>query len=65
MFVSRKEYDMNTDYLEDRIRHIESRYWELWHKHQRILEHFGLQEREVPERTELCKKGGPERGDRE
>ena len=58
MFVSRKEYDRETDYLEDRIRRIESRYLELWGKHHRLLEHLGLQEREMPERVELCKKGG-------
>jgi hypothetical protein len=63
MFVTRKTLDWLLDQRDRDVKAIEDRYWKLWHKHNNLLLHLGLNEVEVPARTELRTKGSPERGE--
>lgn len=64
MFVSSKRFDERLEliqkYHEQDINRLSERYWHLWHKHDTLLQHLGLSEVDVPAKTELRAKGGPE-----
>lgn len=61
MFVLKSTHESDFDSLRDDIKCLKDRYWELWHKHELLLTHFGLSENKIPARTELVSKGSPER----
>jgi hypothetical protein len=63
MFVKKTVFKDQIEYMSRDIKRLEERYWELWHKHEILLSHFGLTEHTIPQKTELRTKGGPERGD--
>ena len=63
MFVTQRRLEREIDYAEKRHERLNNLYWDLWHKHERLLRHLGLKEERVPEVIELRTKGGPERGD--
>ena len=62
MFEKKSRLDMRLDALDARIEVVNNKYWDLWHKHERLLKHLGLSEHKIPEAIELRTKGGPERG---
>ena len=62
MFVTRKRLDRILKQHYDSTRSLENRYWELRYKHNELLRHLGLVEVDVPAKTELRIKGGPEKG---
>lgn len=62
MLATKKDLENHIKATEWEIRQLRDRCWDLWHKHERLLKHFGLTEHTTPETTELRTKGGPERG---
>ena len=62
MLATKKEMERNIHALQGEIRQVRDRNWELWHKYELLLKHFGLTEHTTPETTELRTKGSPERG---
>lgn len=61
MFARKRDLDSHTQWVEYEIKTLQDKYWALWHKHETLLKHLGLTEHEVPAKTELRTKGGPER----
>jgi len=39
---------------------VSKKYWELYHKHERLLQYLGLVEKVTAYKVEYTKKGGPE-----
>ena len=60
MFVTRKRFDRLLRNQEEQFKLLHDRYWRLVHRHEMLLEHFGLYETNIPSKNELRKKGGPE-----
>lgn len=56
MIVSKKQYDRDAKRMENEIRRIDERYWDLWHRHDRLLRYLGLEEKEVEPSIEIVKK---------
>ena len=46
---NRVKQAIDDDLLRLRLKFLEERYWELYHKHKRLLSHLGLEERQQPE----------------
>ena len=63
MFTSKKELNTHIKWAEYELKDLREMYWSLWRKHELLLKHFGLEEREIPSRKELRTKGGPEQGE--
>lgn len=62
MFGKKRRLEIELEDMKNSIKCLENKYWDLWHKHERLLRHLGLSEHKVPEAVELRMKGGPERG---
>ena len=60
MLVTKKEFELQNKSLQLAIKDLQDRYWSLYHKHELLLDHFGLTEITKPETKELRKKRGPE-----
>ncbi len=60
MFVTKRRLDLSIHNLECEVRNLQSKYWELWHKHYVLLEHFKLNEVKIPEQNILRAKSSPE-----
>ena len=63
MFVTKATLDWRLEQRDRDIKALEAKYWALWHKHNLLLTHLGLTEIDVPAKTELRTKGGPEKGE--
>lgn len=63
MFVTQRQLGRALEHAAERHDRLNNLYWDLWHRHERLLKHLGLYEEKVPEKTELRAKEGPERGD--
>ena len=62
MFVSRAELERYKEYVETSLNAMDKKYWILRGRHEILLKHLGLSECEIPAKTELRSKGGPEQG---
>lgn len=62
MFATKKDLNNHFESTRFELSQLQERYWSLWHKHELLLEHFGLSEYTTPETKELRTKGGPEHG---
>ena len=62
MFVTRKRLEDCLYGLYGEIKFMNDKYWDLWHKHERLMRYLGLEEN-TRSGVEILKKGGPERGD--
>lgn len=60
-FVSKKELKRDVDYMALEMKELRDKYLELWHKHERLMHHLGLEEHKYSG-IELRSKGGPEQG---
>jgi hypothetical protein len=60
MFVTKKRFQSEVEWLERQHRELSDKYWELRRAHVRLLRHLGIDEVTVPEETVLRAKGGPE-----
>ena len=58
-----KELECQVSSLESNYSLYSTRYWNLSHKYDRLIEHLGLIEQEIPQRTILTTKGGPEQAE--
>lgn len=56
MFEKQSRLEIKLDNIDARIREVNEKYWELLHKHERLLRHLGLSEYKVPETIELRTK---------
>ena len=63
MFVTKKQHRAEIDLLSNELRFLDNRYWDLRRSYNTLLEHFGLTEVKVPEKTVLRSKDGPEESD--
>lgn len=63
MFVSTRKFEERMAYMRREYKDLQDRYWKIWHAHQRLLQHLGLNEVEVPEKVVLVAKCGPEPGE--
>ena len=59
MFITTKRYESDMRHIEHQYDRLNDKYWELYHKHDRLLRHLGLYEHEN-KGIELRSKGGPE-----
>lgn len=62
MLVSKKRFEWEMKLIKRDVEVLNVKYWALWHKHEELLRHLGLEEIEMPAKTILASKGGPERG---
>ena len=61
MIVTKKQYDYDISRLENDIDRLNNLYWDLYHKHDRLMNHLNLMEKQV-NYTELVPiKGFPEK----
>lgn len=62
MFLTRKTYEADMNYMKHELALLNDKYWKLCGKHERLMKHLGLLEYERSG-FEMLTKGGPERGD--
>ena len=60
MFVTKSRFDLSLKHTDAEIKSLRESYWALSLKHRTLLAHLGLTEVNVPAKTELRTKGGPE-----
>jgi hypothetical protein len=53
MFVTKKQHERDINYLSAEYERISERYWDLWRRHARLLNHLGLTEVKQFEYTEI------------
>jgi predicted nuclease with TOPRIM domain len=58
-----KELECQVKSLESMFSTMRDRYWNLSRKHDRLIAHLGLTEQQIPQRTILTTKGGPEQSE--
>ncbi len=57
MFVTKKTFEKEERYTQLKFQELNEKYWELLIKHQRLLDHLGLDEKTLPQETKLVKRG--------
>ena len=62
MFEKKTRLENELEDMRNSIKTLDNKYWDLWHKHERLLRHLGLSEHKIPEAIELRANGGQEPG---
>ena len=60
MILNDREVLAQIKCLENEVKHVSDRYWDLAHRHNCLLKHLGLSEYKKPSEIVLVVKGGPE-----
>ena len=47
MFVTQRQLERALDNAAERHERLNKLYWDLWHRHERLLKHLGLHEESV------------------
>ena len=56
MIFSKKNYEREMKCMKDDVSDLEQRYWDLWHRHYRLLNYLGLEEKKNEPSIEIVKK---------
>lgn len=60
MFITKKRYELEKRSFELDLKTLNDKYWNLYHKHERLMIHLGLYEN-VLSGVQILKKGGPDK----